>query len=122
MNGKEWFGCLLVLLYQPPPLPDHPAKQTETVQSGTKLEEPLMQGSLQRTWSLAHMNVQCPAVSPPGLQRSLVLVKGWPGWQERDPEWCQALYGVLGLRPNVTQRLCSAVWALIASPWWILWS
>lgn len=107
MNGKEWFGCLLVLLYQPPPLPDHPAKQTETVQSGTKLEEPLM---------------QCPAVSPPGLQRSLVLVKGWPGWQERDPEWCQALYGVLGLRPNVTQRLCSAVWALIASPWWILWS
>jgi len=44
-------------------------------------------------------------------------------WQAgKDPEWCQALYGVLGLRPVVTQRLCSAVWALIASPWWILWA
>ena len=74
------------------------------------------------TWNLVRMNVQHPVVSPPGLQQSLVLVKGWPGRREMDPEWCQALYGVLGLRPVVTQRLCSAVWALIASPWWILWA
>lgn len=97
-------------------------KQTKTTQSGVKSEEPLTQGSLQRTWNLTQIYVHSPVVSLPGLQQPLVLVEGWPGQQEGDPEWRQALSGLLGCRPSVTQRLCSAIWALAASPWWILWA
>ena len=91
------------------PCPITLQNKTKTTQSGVKSEEPLTQGSLQRTWNLAQINVHSPVVSPPGLQQPLVLLEAWPGQQEGDPEWRQALYGLLGCRPSVTQRLCSAV-------------